>query len=229
MQFHGKSFCSTIGRGKPTDLNNSEWDDDRRALLKQLSLDSNDINIIAYMRLNDKIHWSYQTILDEVHIAMLFHLIKASGVSNLEIDECLESLLKPLKTILSCSLDDIKLKLQDCYKCVGYEQLNRMWIGDFEQVKKIIFDPTIKHLELRFERYHKHSDDQLERALALRDTLHLVGVFFNCSMRTVSNELMYIKPLFEAQSPKKLLKVFYAMEELHNMQVEGIAAAVQGG
>ena len=217
-------------------LSNCQLTTDRKALAGQLSLDnlenarddSEDKSFQEYLRLTTNIQWSYQTLLDEVYVAMLVHLIEASRVSNFEIDSCVENLLKSTKIIENYSIKEMKLQLQNCFGGNGNEDLSMLLIMEFEKDNKLSFEPVIKHLEIRIKRCSNDLNDQLERALLLRDVLLLLGANLNFGVQLFGNYLMQLQTISAATTPKKFLPFILANEELHNMQVEGITAAVQG-
>lgn len=174
--------------------------------------------------------WSQQSLLNQTRITMLVGLIKASQVSNLEIDSCIANLIEVVKNVMSYQVDDVQLRLKSLPEDdICAQALRQAW-KNFEYTRLNGIVQAIRHIEIRLERCCKNPNDEVERALALRDTLH----FFAGHIRRVQDyadqfmeELLSLISLDEEPDPE-LIKLHQEMHNLNTMQRNGLEAAVEG-
>ncbi len=225
-------------------LLNPTFEDDRGALEQQFCIDygfnseSSNLDqfnynpsLYLFIRLCLKQHWSFGSLMDEIYLLLLINLIKISKVSNLEIDTCIEEWLRVGKMMLAQNKETIKEMMDHLPEEHGFTSaLRDTWRLNFEINKNGPFLTMIQHLEIRLQRCHKNPNDQIERALSLRDALNLLSGSI-CQTKTRIGELLsntQTMLLLNDQENSLHLKILQEMQDLNTIQREGFMAATEG-
>lgn len=190
----------------------------------------NSINFVDYFRLCLRYNEYHSSLKDEAYLVILINLIKTSQVSNQEIDACIEKLIELTTLIFNHKTDQIELRLRNLPENDGdTHALRNFWKADFITNKARGLS-EIEHLKLRLQRCKNNLNDQLERALALRDALIFIGGTMSCKKNLIDEWLTNaMKALSEQQKDNS--EAFILVQEIYDfncMQTEGFLAAMEG-
>ena len=207
---------------------------DRLALVKQLGLDSekdNQHDTFSLLHcLCCKNIWFHETLKEESCFIMLTTLIKASQVSNQEIDACIESLIDVIKTSINHEIDNIEFRLQNLPGDEDHvKSLRKMWEQKILSARINTFLPLIHHLEIRLQRCRNNPNDEIERALTLRDALNFIEERMSADKHSINAWLNNFRTILLQDEEKnaELLKIHRDILHLNSMQLEGFVAAVE--
>jgi hypothetical protein len=203
------------------------------SLIGQITFDKdNDENqdIIFFDNIFKRYYFFYNSLYNATLLTLVTSLIVKSKVSNFEIDNCIENLLKVVNSLISHKTDSIEHKLIEIPEPNRNKNLLSKYLNLELQEFRNDLKPYVHHLEIRFQRCQKNPNDQIERALILRDALNMFGgVLLNAINVHKQSFIKNKYKLLDDPSNNSIhLEVYQDILNLLELKSQGFEASIQG-